>query len=329
MSLARRQHGLSMVELMVALAVSLFLVLGVIQVYLGNKQTYRLTDSMSRVQENGRFAMETLARDLRMADFWGCAGYANVSKNDLDTTNAGYDPNIHNFSGTNDGLRGTDNTGLNGSDTLTLRGAIPGGVNVEAPAAPTTSSSLKVTAGDHGLQIGDIIMVSDCSGADIFQITNLQTSGSKHNVVHNSGSTGVVPGNASGDLSKTYLGNASIYKMRVVTYSVAAGPSGEPALYVNDNGQSYALVEGVENMQILYGEDVNNDSVADRYVAYGSVGDIENVVSVRIELLVRAPETGVLDEAQTLTYNGTSTTYSDRRLRQVFSSTITIRNRAL
>jgi type II secretory pathway pseudopilin PulG len=70
---ASRQTGISMVEVLVALVISLFLLSGIVQVYLGNKTAYRFTEAVARIQENGRFAIESITQDLRMAGFFGCA----------------------------------------------------------------------------------------------------------------------------------------------------------------------------------------------------------------------------------------------------------------
>ncbi len=64
-----RQRGLSLVEILVALTISLFLIAGVIQLFIGSKQTYRFNDAQSRLQENGRFAIDRMAWDIRMAGY--------------------------------------------------------------------------------------------------------------------------------------------------------------------------------------------------------------------------------------------------------------------
>lgn len=61
------QSGLSLVELMVAVTVSLFLLAGVMQVFLGSRQSYRTSDALAWVQESGRFALDLISRDLRQA----------------------------------------------------------------------------------------------------------------------------------------------------------------------------------------------------------------------------------------------------------------------
>jgi type IV pilus assembly protein PilW len=65
----RTQLGLSLVELMVAMALGLLLMTGVIQVFLSSRQTYAANEAMGRLQENGRFALEFIARSARMAGY--------------------------------------------------------------------------------------------------------------------------------------------------------------------------------------------------------------------------------------------------------------------
>ena len=66
-----RQDGLSIVELMVAMTIGLVLLGGVMQVFLANKQSYRVQENLGRIQENGRFATDLIARTLRMTAWQG------------------------------------------------------------------------------------------------------------------------------------------------------------------------------------------------------------------------------------------------------------------
>jgi type IV pilus assembly protein PilW len=90
--------------------------------------------------------------------------------------------------------------------------------------------------------------------------------------------------------------------------------------------RSQPLVEGVEDMQILYGEDTTpNDGnfIANRYLpANDAALDMENVVSVRIVLTVRT-----LDDHMALQANNDSNGNSDSRIRRTFTKTIALRNR--
>lgn len=332
------QQGFTIVEIMVALVLSLFLIGGVIQVYISNKVTYRMTESLSRTQESGRFAIEMLGYDIRMADFWGCAAQtsaANVN-NMLDPDGTGYNAAVHDVANLMaDGITGTDGgTGAADpdsgsiylSDTLTLRGIFNNGT-MTTKIPNTTAAALQVSQGS-GLAIGDIVIVSDCEKADVFQITNKNTSSGKDNIVHNTGAQD--PGNVTQDLSKLYGQDAQILKYASFTYSIGAGFTGEPALMRSQDGAAAEeIVSGVENMQILYGEDINTDGAADRYVAAAGVVNMGNVVSIRISLLLRSLDNNVVETPQAYTYGGTATTAVDRRYRQVFTSTITIRNRII
>ena len=63
------QRGLSLVELLVAMAVGLLLTAGVLTIYVNSGQTYRVQDNLSRLQENGRFALILVGNALRMTGF--------------------------------------------------------------------------------------------------------------------------------------------------------------------------------------------------------------------------------------------------------------------
>ena len=68
----RRNAGMSLVELMVWAVLSMLVIAIIGFIYLNGKQIARVNDSVSRMQENGRFAMYLIERDLRMAAFRGC-----------------------------------------------------------------------------------------------------------------------------------------------------------------------------------------------------------------------------------------------------------------
>jgi prepilin-type N-terminal cleavage/methylation domain-containing protein len=74
---SRREAGMTLIELMVALAIGLFLLLGAITVYLQSRQTFQVNESIARLQENGRFALDALEPDIRMGHFWGLTTRTN------------------------------------------------------------------------------------------------------------------------------------------------------------------------------------------------------------------------------------------------------------
>ena len=76
--LCENSRGFSLVELMVAMLVTLILLAGIGQIFLSSKKSFNIQDSLSRIQDNGRYAIETLAQDIRRAGYWG--GNADITK---------------------------------------------------------------------------------------------------------------------------------------------------------------------------------------------------------------------------------------------------------
>lgn len=66
-----RQRGMTLIELMVAMAIGLFLVLGAVTVYTQGRQNFQVNEGISRLQENIRFALDIMEPDIRLAGFWG------------------------------------------------------------------------------------------------------------------------------------------------------------------------------------------------------------------------------------------------------------------
>ncbi len=334
----KHQSGLTLVEVLVAMVIGLFLLTGIVQAYLSHRVSYTFSEAISRIQENGRFALDTMTQDLRVAGFFGCAIFdpldTSTLVNNLNPAGVGYDAAIHDFIGLGR-LGGTENDGLNGSDSVSVRGPKPNQVTVHPPYNVSTSATIHVTTNDS-IQPGDIVMVTNCRGADIFQVTNktASTKASQQAVVHNTGSGS--PGNYNPDsciggnahcLSQTYGSDSSMFELQAVTYSIAVGASGEPALWRSQDGVNVELIDGIEQMQVLYGVDTDADNFANQYVVSTAVTDMLTVTSIRLMLLVRSESASVTEDAQVYNYNGVSTTAADQRLRQVFSTTIALRNR--
>lgn len=303
------QRGFSIVELMVAITIGLILSAGVIQIFSNSKNTYRIEEQLSRVQESGRMALNFITNDVRMAGFWGCQPSPSNIQNDL-AAGAGY---IDFTAATISGTEG----GAGAPDTLTLSGAegTPGLVLQPNGGGATYSTSvaadLQVNV-PNNLQSGQILLVSDCTGGDIFQITGANPSAAG-DVAHAVG--GGTPGNAS-QFSKTYQSDGSIYYVNQIKYTIKAGSDGQLALWRSDNGTDQEIVDDVTDLQILYGEDMNGDRSVDRYVNASNVSNFDNVYSVQIQLTVQTAKAS------------TSLTAGNRITRN-FSTTVAIRNRVL
>lgn len=70
--MARYENGMTLVELMVAMTIGLFITGGVISLFVGNNQAFRSSEAVAVVQENGRYAIEYLAQELRQSGVIGC-----------------------------------------------------------------------------------------------------------------------------------------------------------------------------------------------------------------------------------------------------------------
>ena len=66
-----RASGLSLVEILVALALGLFLILGAVSIYGRTRAVYRSTEAVARLQETARYAFDVIEPDVRMASYWG------------------------------------------------------------------------------------------------------------------------------------------------------------------------------------------------------------------------------------------------------------------
>lgn len=343
------QRGLTLVEILVALAISLVLLTGVIEMFLAGKTAYRTQDQVGRVQENARYALHALANDLRMAGYVGCFSGASITNNVKSSYQlnglADYDKPLaaFNYSGTSGAALSDWSPNLPnyfsagevvaGSDVFVVkRGDNDFAINKNPPGA-----NVKVddTAANDFVD-GDIIFVADCSQADIFKASTVSSGSGFKTFTH------AANFNTSTSLSKNYGMDATVMKMITSVYFVGTNASGNPALYRRGIGgggvqATEELVEGVETMQVLFGEDTNADGLANRYVDANSA-NMDNVVSVRIGLLMRsidqmAPETDnntwTVVDADVGTTGAPPTHPADRRLRYVFSTTIKIRNRGV
>lgn len=114
-----------------------------------------------------------------------------------------------------------------------------------------------------------------------------------------------------------------------VVYYVAPDAGGQRALFRNAN----AVVEGVENVAFTYGVDTNSDRQPDTYLGVAAVGASQwsDVVAVRISFLVANNDAGVVEQAQAapVPFNAApyTVTTTDRRLYQVYTTTVALRNK--
>ena len=323
----KKNRGLSLIELMVAMILTLILVSGVITIFISNKATYLTQDGLSRVQESGRFGLTFLSESLRWAGYSGCGN--------LDTMNVHIQsdpPPAGGFSmaGALEGYDGgtgwtnpTSITHVTGTDVVNIKGQQPGGLRLVGNMA-TDNANIQVGANPDGYAAGDILVITDCQDADIFTAGTVSSSGGTITIPHPSSS------NLTPKLSKAYQDDAMVARFMDVTYFIGVNPSGNPSLYRISNGVAQELVEGIRDMQITYGVDSidDDDWVIDSYQPASGVADWTQVRSVRLGLIAESNDNAYPDNIS-VTYSLPSgnVTYNDRRMRQAFNTTIALRNR--
>jgi len=332
---------LGLVEIMIAVTIALFLLTGIYTLFLNTKSTYNTQQGLSRIQENARYAIEKLSHDVRMAGYMGCGG-ANPQNavNTLNNANDyAYDFSvpIQGFDGQGTSwspnlppaLSGLTHPPIDGTDVITVRGADGGGIRIVSPM-PQPSAELKVsTLNNSGIAIGDIVMLSDCTDAAIFQLTNVQSS---DHLQHQTGTQ--TPGNATKNLGKSYQAGALVQAASTRSYFIANANStscsdGGCGLWeLTGAGSEQELVRGVEDMQILYGVAPGAKETASSYVDASNVSDWSRVVSVRIALVLNSIDpTSPQSYTRDFQILAQSRSITSRRLHRVFTTTIALRNR--
>lgn len=80
------KSGFSLTELLVAIVLSVGMLTLLLQIFVNSKQNYTIQETLGRMQENARHAVESITQDLRLAGFMG-----ELQQHWLiqDTTNAG------------------------------------------------------------------------------------------------------------------------------------------------------------------------------------------------------------------------------------------------
>lgn len=71
MKRANPQRGLSLIELLVALAIGSVLIVGAVYVFSRGRTTYAVNESVARLQENGRYVLSVLEPDIELAGYYG------------------------------------------------------------------------------------------------------------------------------------------------------------------------------------------------------------------------------------------------------------------
>ncbi|MCX8004345.1 MAG: PilW family protein [Burkholderiaceae bacterium] len=345
----RAQRGLTLIELMISITIGLIVVGALTYIFVGARGTYRVNEELARVQEAGRFALDYIAQDLRMTSFAGCRSRSLGNENFFNATR----PAVA-FNGSGDGIVGfEDGSGWTNpttivraaGDVIVVRRAVGMVVRVLGNSDP---AARKVTIEHNamGLKNGDVVLLADCQRALLFRVTNNPaTTGVGHHptdlyYAENGAGAGGADGNLaviSGPVaSEAFREDARAQAMRLVetVYFVGTNAAGRPALYRAVGGAAEELVDGIEDLEILYGVDTDSDGIANAYQRADAVADWSRVVAARVSVLAVGTDPNVATAPQTFALRDTNAdgivdaqTAPDRRLRQVFTTTVALRNR--
>jgi len=332
-------QGFSLIELMLAMAMGSLILLSLVQVVQASKTVYRVQEGLARLQESGRLAMDVLARDIRMSGFSGCSSNrTNSVGSELDSAEAGslmsnfqgyrlegvddYDGQVPRYADVSPfGNRTASTRPVEGTDVLILRRPVGQPWRLAEPG-DHRPGELRVwpVANQAPVEVGDLLLLSDCNRSRIFRATGSSTR---------QGATVVI--RYSGDWATrkpVFQKGTEIYRLEGRMYYVRQGTRGDGnSLYLKegeDHSPPQELVEGVEDMQILYGvgERRTRGLATRRFL---SATEVENeqrwdqVTSVRLQLGFATLQGGLHPDRE----------QNDARLRRDFVALVTLRNRAL
>ena len=353
MQFKKLQQGLTLIELMIAMVLGLLLIAGISQVFVSNQQSYRVTEEQSRLQENARFSFEFLTRDIREAGYSGCRvieqmNVQNVANAPIPGFSAQSTINGNEATGASPAVWGPAldasiaGTVIAGTDVITLQKGSSCGATLVGNLSSSNANIQVASPNSCGLTAGDALMIADCEDAHIFRATNVSSGGTQtiaHGSSQNTGThfcnnqAGIGTGSCGTGNAKLYGSDAELLKFSSLTYYVRLGAGGRNSLWVYDNTKAtnafnpMELVEGVENMQVQYGLDTTGNDIVDSYQGASSIGSWDEVVSAEISLLLETQDNNLTTTNQMYTYDGATVTAADRRIRRVFTTTISIRNR--
>lgn len=286
----RSAKGVSLIELMIAVLIGSILVLGLVEVFAASRTAYQMSEGMARVQENSRFAMDYLQRDLRMAGHFGCVNDQSHAQTAGELLSHFEDKDFplqfnvsiqgYEAAGTDPGKKGVALTAagnwspalpdyisklnpLGGSDIVVLRFLSAEGVPASAVAMAPNKTVIQIdptrwpTLTGNGVPNPRLFGIADCNYADIFQATTLPNGTI---TVEN---TGLNKHDFTSDrYSASPAGQAMVYRAEAVVYFVGEGtaPGTQRALFrarylADETADVEELVEGVDSLQLLYGLD--------------------------------------------------------------------------
>ena len=343
-----RQSGLTLIELMVGLALGVLLLFGVGLLFSQNKQSYLQNEQLARLQEDARFAIEELSRDISMAGFLAEIIDSTVLSVGTSVGDQGTFESTASAA-VNCGPAGAGRNWFYDFSTGLAEDSILAGDNVASGAAAQALFSC-ITPG--AFQEGtDIIGIKRTSGVPSGVVNPpldspapagrvyIRENGVR-GILFQSPNLPVAPG-ADADRVVVAPFNEWEYTPRIYYVRNFAneaddgiptlcrirlrndGAGGRPPAHMEE-----CIAQGVEDMQLEFGLDTNEDGFANVYVTNPQPADLMRTVSVRIYLLMRTlnQDMGYRDNRTYSLSNRPAYTPADRFHRRIYASTVTVRN---
>ncbi len=322
------QSGFSLIELMISILLGLILTIGVVSVYIESKNNYQSEDQLARIQENGRYALTLLKRELTLGGFYA----GNLETDDMTPSTLSSDCASNWALNTTDPLDLINDFNPSASNpTTTVNSIVLGCLTTSAIVPGTDIVSVKRTAGDYTLKDG--AWNDSLSKAEETQwYLKVTDYGESLDWVYIGSGEDFTSGVGSG--SQVDYWEYLVKVFFVQNYSANTGDNIPTLCAESLSGNSIiaeCYVEGIEDIQIEFGVDTDADGVANQYKSSPSASELATAVSARIYVLARGINT-VAGYTNSKTYSlgeKTVAAKNDGYMRRVFSTTVQMRNATL
>ena len=356
-------HGLTLVELMIALTLGLIVIGALIAVFVGSNRNFRQNEALGAIQDNARFALDALSRDLAMAGYWG--GVRPVEAELSVRVSALASAAVAKASATGDCGPATQaattfwlfdvgvplvfrnhTLGTSGISS-DFRCLLPANIqpNTDVLMIRRVSGVDALAAGGPGLVTSRFYVKTNRNIASLFRATSptFDPAGPRDCPDSTGLSTACKPTDTT-PTQQVYAYTPQIYYIRSYLKTNADGTpiyDGIPILcrrYLNDTDTTLAypamvedcLAEGVENLQIEWGI---GSSTVDNYVSNPTTDPLLQARTARIHLLVRATSKNVQASQDAKRYiladydSSTDTGFvGTGQLRRSFTTTVQLKN---
>jgi type IV pilus assembly protein PilW len=318
--------GVTLVELMVALAIGSFLIIGAVQIAAQSRHAFRVNESIAKVQEIAQFAIDTIEADLRMASNWGSTSRADaIEGRALSVGTVDEDPDPLDL------LPAAAET-CGAAWALDLSRPVEGSDAYALPCAATPAGAEQANSDVVTIRRVTVNPVAPDNGRVQIQTSRVQGQLFKD---------GTVPAGFDADTSTTHTLLVNSYYVADSSELIPGVPTLRRKTLTVDSGAP-AIVDmevapGVENMQLQFGIDTDQDNDVDRYVnpgaaildpAHADFIPAARIMTARIWLVIRSidREIGIVDNRDYEPGNEDLGVKNDDYRRLQVSKTILLRN---